>query len=199
MRKLAFAAAIAAASIASPALAGGYATLRLSHDATEVQIEEGGADVSENTGKGIGFGFAVGYDFDLGSAAFVGIEAGIDESTASRSTDIDGDTIEISAGREISGVARFGLKPSEAVKLYGLVGYADASVKLSDSGVSESDSKGGLVYGAGIGYNFSDKIGASLEYRRLSVDGGTELESDLFVDDINFNKSRILVGLSYRF
>lgn len=196
MKKMFLLAAAAAAVVATPAMAAGdgYAKVRVSYDSTEIEVEDAGTSASESTGKGIGYGFALGYDFDLGSSAFFGAEVGLDDSSADR--DVDG--VRISSGREISAVGRVGFKKDMA-KLYGLAGYSDLRVKVSDGVDSEAASEGGFTWGAGVAYDVRDNISVGLEYRNISIDGGQDLEDLVGVDDVNFNKSRILLGLSYRF
>jgi outer membrane immunogenic protein len=196
MKKMTILAAATTALLTSPAMAAGegYVKARVSYDSTEVEAETSGVSESDSTGKGIGYGIAAGYDFDLGSSAFVGGEIGFDDSTADR-TD-DGFTI--SSGREISAVARLGFK-SNAFKVYGLGGYSNVRIKISDGVNSDSASDGGFTYGAGASYDVTEKLALSVEYRKISVDGGQDVKDFLGVDDVNFNKSRVLVGLAYKF
>jgi outer membrane immunogenic protein len=196
MKKMITLAAATTALLATPAMAAGegYVKARISYDSTEVEVESGGVSASDSTGKGIGYGIAAGYDFDLGSSAFIGGELGFDGSTADRTFD----GVTASSGRELSAVARLGFK-SNALKIYGLGGYSNIRLKISDGVDSDSSSDGGFTYGAGASYDVTEKLALSVEYRKTSVDGGQDAKDLLEVDDVNFNKSRVLVGLAYKF
>ena len=108
MRSLVFAAAIAASTIATPALA----------NEARVELRTGIAWVSGVSDETLGV--AVGYDADISEAAFVGVEAVAD-------TNFD-------FADPILGVnGRLGAKVGDAGKLFGTVGYArDTTFDLDD-------------------------------------------------------------------
>lgn len=104
MRKIAILAALAAATVASPALAQDAAT-------GEGRVElRGGIAWAEGAEEAFA-GVAAGYDFDLGDKAFIGIEGAADKVLA------DGAEVLWSIG------GRVGVKAGDAGRAYVLGGY----------------------------------------------------------------------------
>ncbi len=102
MRRLAFAAAVAAAAIATPA------------HADETRVEARGGIVWQGGFTDDTIGIAVGHDFDVGENVFFGIEGVADSN--------------ISFDDPVLGVnARLGTKIKENTKLFVLGGYAAAT------------------------------------------------------------------------
>lgn len=102
MRRLAFAAAAAAAAFATPAYAN------------ETRVEVRGGVVwccgeSDDT-----IGLAVGHDYDLGDSLFIGVEGVIDSNF-----DLDDPVLGVNA--------RLGTKVGEKTKIFALAGYAHAT------------------------------------------------------------------------
>jgi outer membrane immunogenic protein len=103
MRKFAFAAALAACAVSTPALASGEGR-------AEIRGGIAFAGGSEEAFAGI----AAGYDFDLGGKAFIGVEASADKVL------VDGSDV-------LFGLAgRIGAKAGENTKIYALAGYGFA-------------------------------------------------------------------------
>lgn len=87
-------------------------------------------------------GLALGYDFDLGSNAFIGVEA-------NAYTDADFSDPVIGTN------ARLGFKPSEKNKMFATVGYAYDTWSETDD----------MVLGAGFEHKL-DKLSLSIQYQR---------------------------------
>jgi outer membrane immunogenic protein len=137
MRKLALIAAIAAFT-ATPALAEGQGRVEARGGlATGGGAEEGFA------------GIAAGYDFDLGSNGFLGLEAGADKVLA--------------GGADVlfSAAVRGGVKAGEKTRIYAIggMGFAD--------GESDPFIGAGAEFGLGGG-----NVYAKAEYRRVITSGG---------------------------
>jgi hypothetical protein len=140
MRKIAILAALAAATVASPAFAQDAA-------AGEGRVEvRGGIAWAEGAEEAFA-GVAVGYDFDLGDTAFIGVEGGADKVLAE-----DTDVFWTIGGR-------VGAKVGDAGRAYVLGGY----------GFAEGDD--GAFAGAGYQHNLGEKAFAKVEYRRTLVEG----------------------------
>ncbi|RJF93682.1 hypothetical protein [Sphingomonas cavernae] len=100
MRKIAIVAAVAAATVATPALAQG-----------EARVEARGGIAWAGGDSEAFAGVAGGYDFDLGEKAFIGLEASADKVL------VDGADVLFGLG------VRAGAKIGDAGKLYALGGY----------------------------------------------------------------------------
>ena len=133
MRKIALLGAVAAAVVAAPAAAN------------EARAEARGGIAWANGEEEAILGVAAGYDFDLGSGAFGGVELSADKLLVSGADVVFGTT------------ARLGAKVGTAGKLYATAGYS----------FNDDD-----AFHAGAGYEH--KIGArtyvKAEYRRFFDD-----------------------------
>src|ERR1044072_4692243 len=115
-----------ALAIASPAAAEGF----------RAEIH-GGWDHSSVSGEGdsgILYGVGVGYDMNLGSKAFIGVEANFDGSTQKEceaSVIAANDRVCLRSGRDLSAAVRLGYNVSDRGKIYALGGYTNARFKAS--------------------------------------------------------------------
>lgn len=130
---------LASLAVASPALAN------------ESRIEaRGGVIWDQGHSEGTA-GIAAGYDFDLGTSAFAGVE-------------VSGDKILESNTRVAFGAtARAGVKISDAGKAYVAGGYTSKFAKYGDDS---------LHLGAGYQHNFGQKLYGKVEYRHYFFDHG---------------------------
>lgn len=124
MRKFAIAAAVAALSVASPALAAG-----------EGRIEARGGIAWAGGGSEAIAGIAAGYDFDLGGNGFVGVEGSADKIL------VDG--AEVFFGL----TARGGVKVGNAGKLFATAGYTFNEGDAAHIGAGYQHAFGEKVYG----------------------------------------------------
>ena len=148
MKKFAVAAALLTAIVATPAMAQG-----------EGRVEVRGGLI---TGNGIDegtLGIAAGYDFDLGSAAFVGAEVAGDKVL------VDGANVQFSAG------GRAGAKIGANGKLYATGGYTFGDV--DDPYV-----------GAGYQHKLGQNLYAKGEYRHQFINNFGDF--DTFVVGVGF-------------
>ena len=130
---------LASLAVASPALAN------------EARVEaRGGVIWDQGQSEGTA-GIAAGYDFDLGSNTFAGVE-------------VSGDKILESNTRVAFGAtARAGVKLSDAGKAYVAGGYTSKFAKFGDDS---------LHLGAGYQHNFGSKLYGKVEYRHYFFDNG---------------------------
>ncbi len=141
MRKIAILAALAAATVASPAFAQDSAATG------EGRIEVRGGIAWAQGAEEAFAGVAVGYDFDLGDTAFIGVEGSADKVLA------DGAEVLWSIG------GRVGAKVGDEGRAYVLGGYGFV------------DGSDGPFAGAGYQHNLGEKVFAKVEYRRTLVEG----------------------------
>lgn len=158
MRTVLFSLAAAAAVTASPALAaadaGPYVGVAVTHDNIS------GTGDAEGLGfNGIGGSAFLGYNFDLGTSTFAGLEANFDVASA----DVDSAAVKADYYFGVSG--RLGFRPSENVALYGRVGYQRGRV-TGDNGLATEfhESADGLRLGAGVEANVSENVAVRVEY-----------------------------------
>lgn len=135
MRKVLLALAATAAVAATPALAN------------EARVEARGGAIWYGGGSDAVAGIAAGYDFDLGSAAFAGVELSADKILTSGTKVAFGFT------------GRAGAKLGDAAKLFATGGYTTAPC----SGFCD----GNWHLGAGVNYNVGSKVYLTTEYRHF--------------------------------
>jgi outer membrane immunogenic protein len=167
-----------------------------------VRIEaHGGYDVLPNdilkAPKGIVYGGGIGYDLDIGSKAFIGIEGNVDGSTADEcSTTVAavGGPVKtcLKLGRDFSGGVRLGVNLGDGnTKLYALGGYTNLRAKAvaTQNGatlIRDSGNGDGFRLGAGIERNFGSRAYGKIEYRYSNYADGV-------------SRSQGLVGIGIRF
>ena len=126
MRKFAFAAALLAGTIATPALAQDNPNLGGFHIDGIVGYDR--PSIQDEHANGVTYGVGAGYDFRSGNAIF-GIEAEATDSSADRTVNgavIAGDSLRVRAGRDlyIGGRAGFGIGGNSLI--YAKAGYTNA-------------------------------------------------------------------------
>ena len=146
MRKFAIVAATAAALFAAPAFAQSSDSDAGASGEGRVEVR-GGIAWAGGAEEAVA-GAAVGYDFDLGDTAFIGLEAAADKVL------VDGSEI------FFTGAIRAGAKTSADGKLYVLGGY----------GFTDGAGDGAFA-GAGYQHKFGSNFYGKVEYRRTLVSG----------------------------
>lgn len=177
MRKITTLVVVAAATIATPALAqeeqaafnGPYVGVYAGYDNVTIK-EEAPNGGSANKG-GVAFGGIFGYNVDMGST-LLGIEAEIGEASTKESEKdfIDaGDEVSLSANLDLFIGARIGFKPSGNTLVYLKGGYAQTKFKAAyfdgTTTYSETADLGGYRLGAGVEFKVSERISLRGEYR----------------------------------
>ena len=201
----------AQAALAAP-LSGPYFGVQVGHDAFEVKAK--GANIGGDTvtadglsGNGGSGAIFAGYDLALGTAGFVGVEAGFDYSGAavSLAATSGGSTLSASIkARETYGIAaRLGLNVASGTGLYAKLGYANTRFKtsaaLTGSGsFFDSRAKGAFIYGGGIETGLADKLSIRGEFT-VSDYGSAGLNDELGTNGIKVGNSKTTVGIAYRF
>ncbi|HMO75941.1 MAG TPA: hypothetical protein PKD99_05220 [Sphingopyxis sp.] len=137
MKKFAVAAALLSAAVATPALAA---------DGGEVRLEARGGIAWAGGAEEAIAGVAAGYDFDLGSSAFAGLEVSADKILVGGTDVVFGLT------------GRLGAKIGEQGKLYATGGYS-----FNDGDAAH--------IGAGYQHKLSQNVYGKVEYRRFLLNG----------------------------
>ncbi len=201
---------------------GGYDSLR-SGSTSDTDI--GDDDLFDSDGPdesvdGVAYGFALGYDYDLGNVV-VGAEGEFMESTGEQDSDdmINapfGYNIDVSRDLYIGG--RIGYKVAPTTLVYAKGGYTSTRIEsqfedlVDDDGlnfdVDSDQSIDGYRLGAGIEQQFGDGImgvGSNgyvkLEYRYSNYDD-LSFDDEVFADntvDIDLDRHQVVAGVGVRF
>ena len=137
MKKFAVAAALLSAVVATPSFAA---------EGGEGRIEARGGIAWAGGSEEAVAGVAAGYDFDLGSSAFAGVEASADKILVGGTNVVFGLT------------GRLGAKMGEEGKLYATAGYS-----FNDGDAAH--------IGAGYQHKFGTNLYGKVEYRRFLLNG----------------------------
>lgn len=159
MRSVAITLAAVAVAAATPAFAaaeaGPYVGIAVTHD------NVGGTGDVEGLGlNGVGGSVYAGFNFDLGTTLFAGLEANFDLASADR--EIYGYEINADHAYGISGRLGYRLNPGAAI--YGRVGYQRGRATLDDGTTEEHFGEDGLRLGAGVEANLSPRMAVRVEY-----------------------------------
>jgi outer membrane immunogenic protein len=123
---------LASLAVATPALAN------------EARVEARGGVIWSNGSSEDTYGVAAGYDFDLGTSAFAGVE-------------VSGDKIGATGTKVAYGVTgRLGIKAGEGTRLFGAGGYTTEACDLCE---------GQWNLGAGLEQKVSGPVYVKAEYR----------------------------------
>jgi outer membrane immunogenic protein len=165
-----------------------------------------GASFSNNRSGFVGGG-QVGYNWQLSPNFVFGVEGTFD-GTDIRSTDTNMAAL-LSATSKVDWIAtvaaRFGLAANNWL-FYGKVGggWVRDTITLTDLtngfSISQSDSKGGWLVGAGIEYGITQNWTIRVEYDHLGLDSTTSQGFTPF-DTVNVSRhfDMVTTGLNYKF
>ena len=129
MRKFAFAAALLAGAVATPALAQDNPNLGGFHVDGIVGWDR--SNIQNEHANGVTYGVGAGYDVRSGNAIF-GVEAEATDSTADRSVTgavIAGDSLRVRAGRDLYVGGRVGVGVGSNSLVYAKAGYTNAQFR----------------------------------------------------------------------
>ncbi|MDC8753852.1 outer membrane beta-barrel protein [Erythrobacter sp. sf7] len=169
------AAAVAAVSLATPAMAqdeseaGGnfHVGAIAGIDSVEFEVD----NVSDNEADAV-FGIAAGYDYQFASGLVLGVEGEWTDSSVGIAVDdvfALGDRLSLNAGRDLYVGVRGGYRIGSNGLIYGKLGYTNASAILAYNDgtgrVSEDDQLDGIRVGAGGEIGFGENFALRLEYR----------------------------------
>ncbi len=198
MKKLISAAALATATLSSPALAqdAGF-------EGGRVELL-GGYDIVEGD-EGFVYGIAAGYDVAVGQGV-IGVEAELNDSTVREVYSdalVAGDELEIGAGRDIYVGARLGFAAGPRTLLYAKAGYTNGAIDIAyDDGTTADKARvkgDGYRVGAGIEQKlklFGEGSYGKVEYRYANY-GNVEYAGTSVA--ANIDRHQVLFGLGLRF
>jgi len=128
-------------------------------------------------------GFTLGYDHILGNASGFDYGAGL-EYQLNRAMDEDAPKFGFTS---IYGVGKYSINESMYAGVR--VGYA-LMFSGDDDFWSDSDKKGGIMYGVGGGYNINDQ---------MAVEVGYNSNAGTIDDDVDFTYNRLAISFLYSF
>lgn len=182
MRKFAFAAALLAGTIATPALAQDNPNLGGFHVDGIVGWDHPG--IQDEHADGLLYGMGVGYDLQSGNAIF-GIEGEITDSNADERTTgavIAGDDLRVRAGRDLYIGGRAGVGVGHNGLLYAKAGYTNARVRVDyDDGTAataadftDRSNLDGIRAGVGAQFGIGPNAYVRTEYRYSNYEQGVD-------------------------
>lgn len=139
-------------------------------------------------------GIYAGYDRRVGDKIVVGAEGSFDLSNDDKFRGTSaGSSYLIDPKYSFDLTARAGVLVQPDTLVYARGGYTNARIKTSISDMvgveSEADNRDGWLVGGGVERQLTSNVSARVEYRY----------SDLSEGDGNFDRHRVLAGLTYRF
>ena len=198
MRTKIFAAAlIASTAIAAPALA--QDSTFTGPRAEAVVGWDHVSDDSLNNGSrdGVVYGGQVGYDMQRGNTVF-GVEGEITGATTKDTANgvlVAGDSLRVSAGRDLYAGARLGFVVGDKTLIYAKGGYTnarfDTRYAAGTVNIREHDNVDGWRLGAGAEVKLNDKVYAKAEYRFSRYDDDNS--------GIDAKRHQVLGGVGIRF
>ena len=182
MRKFAFAAALLAGTIASPALAQDNPNLGGFHVDGIVGWDR--SSIQNEHANGVTYGVGAGYDFRSGNAIF-GVEAEASDSTADRSVTgavIAGDSLRVRAGRDLYVGGRVGFGVGSNSLVYAKAGYTNARFRADyDDGTAatvadftQRTNLDGIRAGVGAQIGVGSRAYLRTEYRYSNYQDGVD-------------------------
>lgn len=183
MKSILFATAGLAALVVAPAA-------RAEGVRAEVHGGYDNVSIAGESGDGVAYGVALGYDKNVSSNMSLGVEASLDNSTAKECVTAGTDRACVSAGRDLSAVFRVGYNLTETSKLYLLAGYTNArAVATLRSGTTRTRNGAnadGVRVGGGYQFGISDKLYGKVEYRYSNYESGISRHQGLVGVGVSF-------------
>ena len=194
MRKFAFAAALLAGTIATPALAQDNPNLGGFHVDGIVGWDR--SSIQNEHANGVTYGVGAGYDFRSGNAIF-GVEAEASDSTADRSVTgavIAGDSLRVRAGRDLYVGGRVGFGVGSNSLVYVKAGYTNARFRVDyDDGTAatlpdftQRTNLDGVRAGVGAQFGIGSNGYLRTEYRYSNYQDGVD-------------RHQVVGGIGFRF
>ena len=203
------AAALAATTFATPALAADFGgpriEVRAGWDSTELGFEyddgEDGVQLDQDEAT-IGFGAEIGYDASFGGGV-AGVYAGVDFAQAEICNEVFGeDEACISAKRNLTLGVRGGIAVTPMTLLYVKGGYSNGRVSVAYEDFEdiledfdESESRGGFHLGVGGEVSFGTSLYGKAEFVHTRYN---DYEVDE-VSSVGVSRNQVLVGVGFRF
>jgi outer membrane immunogenic protein len=187
-----FTSLVALVATATPAAAKGEFRAEIHAGLDHTRADDIATDDFDDSG--VLYGIGLGYDFDIGKNAFIGVDLSADDSTQKECATgaiVANDKLCLRAGRDLAAGLRAGFNISERGKVYALAGYTNARFKFdytTPAGVRTVDGENldGFRLGAGYQHKLAGNTYGKIEYRYSNY------EQDI-------TRHQVLVGLGLTF
>lgn len=131
---------------------------------------------------GLVYGIGAGVDFRLGNTITIGVEGNADLSNVNECAGnvlAAGDELCVSAGRDLSAVARVGVNVTSGTQIYALAGYTNGRFRIdydpaNGPATRTFDNLDGARVGAGVQHTLGGRLYSKLEYRYSNYEAGAE-------------------------
>lgn len=200
MKNFIYCASVAAAALATPALAQESSGLRpyagVLVGLDNVVLNDG---TSSESKSGVGYGITLGVDTTVGANSRLGLEAELMDSSTAESEYLDADNnARLSADRDLFLGARAGVMITPRILGYVKAGYTNARVTLSGvlGGTPFSYGTNLDGYRIGAGVEYGNRVRARLEYR-YSDYGDAKYQGVSL--GVSAKRHQLLAGLVYGF
>jgi outer membrane immunogenic protein len=200
MKKILLASAAVVAITAAPAIAadGPYvgANVNFSTVNTDYTFDDG-TDTVELDGFGSdGFGgqIVAGYRHSLNDTFSIGGEIGFGLSNADSEISVNGTSVDFKKNNAYSISVRPGVKVSDGVLGYGVLGYTQAEFEASSGGNSADDDLNGFVLGAGVEADVANGFRIRGEYNYVAY-GDEEYTVGSITENYDPDESIFRVGV----
>jgi outer membrane immunogenic protein len=194
MRISPFVVALGALVICSPVMAandGPYIGIGVTHDNVASSGDLEGLGIN-----GLGGTVFAGYNFAIGDAGFVGLEANFDLTSAKAGDEED---LAFRAKNSFGGSARIGYNVNNSTALYGRVGYQRGRATTKIDGVSETESDDGFRFGVGLETSLNQNAALRFEYNRTRYSVLSDEEKQfLEIESGGITNNQFVVALLYR-
>lgn len=153
MKRYLFGLIVSLVFLPGPALAdfsGLYGGVELGYANVDVDVDIQDAGETSIDGDDLKYGGFLGYRYSL-LGIVVGAEARLSDTTNESDISAVDFTASTSSSREfgVSGIVGYA-PPAGGFMVFGILGYENLKAKMITNGMSESNSNGGIRYGAGI-------------------------------------------------
>jgi len=179
--------ALVLAMAATPAMAGGFVRGEIGQANVDFDVDGLGSDSDDDTSYSIRGGYYFNKNFAV---------EGFYSSFYDKSAEFDDGTVTYDAAPKLSGIGRGVVGKTDfggdqtGFFLMGRAGFMHGKVDASVSGLgSDNASSNKPYFGIGAGYDFSPKLGLSLNWDRYQGSG----------DDLDITADTLALGLEARF
>jgi outer membrane immunogenic protein len=190
-------AALAASAAATPAFAQDAPFSGPRAEAIVGWDHVGDDSISNGSRDGVVYGGQLGYDYQTGNTVF-GIEGEVTGATTKDTANgvlVAGDSLRVSAGRDLYVGGRVGFVVGERALIYAKGGYTNARFNTeytsTTSNIEDHDTIDGWRLGAGAEVKLNDKVYLKGEYRFSKYDSDNA--------GIDAKRHQVLGGVGVRF
>lgn len=195
-------AALAAATIAAPALAaddektfnGPFVGVQLGWQQDRQSLTTGTVPpvTTRAKGDGLAYGGQIGYDFQVGKAVL-----GVETSLTGRTGRTDFTAFDVEQGRTINVSGRAGWLITPQGLLYARGGYSNARFSITNP-AGPAENRDGYLVGAGYEHKLGRNVSARIEYNYADY-GNDRLPGIGSGSTLNYHRHAVMTGVNFRF